>query len=83
MGQQLENMILDLLELLFSIPFAPHKSETLKHMSVKLDLLKVLFRLAKDTHSISTGKYLEFQTQLQEIGKMLGGWMRAAKMKES
>lgn len=76
-------MILDILELLFSIPNAPNKSEILKHMSVKLDLLKVLFRLAKDTQSLSTGKYLELQTKLQEIGKMLGGWIRATKIKET
>lgn len=51
-------------------------------MSIRLDLLKVLLRLAKDTQSISTNKYMELQTILQEIGKMLGGWIRATRTKE-
>jgi hypothetical protein len=79
LGQRLENTIIDILELLFTIPFSPTKSVILEHMSMKLDLLKVLFRLAKDTQSISTNKYLELQTILQEIGRMLGGWIRASK----
>ena len=51
-------------------------------MSVKVDLLKVLLRLAKDTQSISEGRYLNLQEMLQEIGKMLGGWIRATKQTE-
>lgn len=79
LGQRLENTIIDILGLLFAIPFSPTKSTVLEQMSVKLDLLKVLLRLAKDTQSISTNKYVELQTILQEIGKMLGGWIRATK----
>lgn len=77
LGQRLENTVIDILELLFAIPFSPTRSAILEHMSIKLDLLKVLLRLAKDTQSISTNKYIELQIILQEIGKMLGGWMRA------
>lgn len=79
LGQRLENTVIDILELLFTIPNSPTKSTILEQMSIKLDLLKVLLRLAKDTQSISTNKYLELQTMLQEIGKMLGGWIRASK----
>lgn len=82
LGQRLENTIVDILELLFSIPSSQTKITVLKQMSIKLDLLKVLLRLAKDTMSISTNKYMELQTILQEIGKMLGGWMKATKQTE-
>lgn len=82
LGTRLENMIIDILEMLFSIPSSQTKSTVLKQMSIKLDLLKVLLRLAKDTRSISTNKYMELQTILQEIGKMLGGWMKATKQTE-
>ncbi|MBI3385710.1 four helix bundle protein [Candidatus Gottesmanbacteria bacterium] len=71
------------MELLFAIPFVPSKLNILEKMSVKIDLLKVLLRLAKDTRAISTGKYIELQATLQEIGKMLGGWMRATRIKET
>lgn len=61
---------------------SPNKLETLQAMSVKVDLLKVLLRLAKDTQAISHGKYLTLQEMLQEIGKMLGGWIRTTKQAE-
>ena len=82
LGQRIEQTILDLLELLFSIPLATNRLPILKQMSIKTDLLKTLLRLSKDTHSLSTGRYLELQAILQEIGKMLGGWMRATKQQE-
>jgi hypothetical protein len=81
LGQRLENTILDLFELLFAIPFSSNKRTILEHMSVKLDLLKVLLRLAKDTQCFSTNKYVELQAMLHEIGKMLGGWIRATNNK--
>lgn len=70
---------MDVLELLFTVPIAPSKIATLEQMSVKIDLLKILLRLAKDTKALSSGRYIELQSALQEIGKMLGGWLRASK----
>lgn len=52
-------------------------------MSVKVDLLKVLLRLAKDTKALSSGSYLTLQDMLQEIGKMLGGWIKATQQVRS
>ena len=81
LGQRIEVVILDLFELLFTVQFSQEKLKTLEQMSVKTDLLKVLLRLAKDTKAISSGKYIELQAILQEIGKMLGGWLRATRTK--
>ena len=36
----------------------------------------MLVRLAKDQKSLSTKAYLDLQAYLQEIGKMLGGWLK-------
>lgn len=79
LGQKLDNLTLEIFELLFSIPLIPKKAETLHQISVKLDLLKILLRLAKDSQALTNKNYLELQSTLQEIGKMLGGWMRATK----
>lgn len=79
MGQKLDNITLEILELLFSVPAAQNKIITLQQISIKLDLLKVLLRIAKDSQAINNKNYLELETILQEIGRMLGGWIRAAK----
>jgi len=65
--------------LLFAISLSNNKTVTLQQISVKVDLLKVLLRFSKDTQSITDKKYLELQALLQEIGKMLGGWIRSTK----
>lgn len=79
MGQKLDNLTLDIFELLFSISYSENKSLILNRISAKLDLIKVLLRLAKDSLCLTDKKYLELQTILQEIGRMLGGWIKAAK----
>jgi len=65
--------------LLFSVPNSNNKTETLYKISNKIDLLKILLRLAKDTQAFTNKSYLELSEMLQEIGKMLGGWIRATK----
>lgn len=79
LGLRLDNISLDIFELLLSIPLAADKQAKLKTISTKLDVLKVLLRLTKDTKAMSNSDYLTLQTSLQEIGKMLGGWLRYTK----
>lgn len=81
LGQKLDNLTLEIFELLFSIPQTQNRIPILQQMSVKLDLLKVLLRLSKDTQALTSKNCLELQLMLQEIGKMLGGWIRSAKQK--
>ena len=79
LGQKLDNITLEIFELLFSIPQSENKTVLLKNISTKLDLLKVLLRVAKDSQALSNKDYLSLQAYLQEIGRMLGGWIRTAK----
>ena len=79
MGQKVDNITLEIFELLFSVTNNDNKTETLYKISNKIDLLKILLRLAKDTLALTNKNYLELQEMLQEIGKMLGGWIRATK----
>ncbi len=53
------------------------KLTSLKQASIKLDSLKLLVRLCKNCKCISNNAYLQMESQTQEIGKMLGGWMRS------
>ena len=46
-------------------------------------MLKIFIRLLKDVDAIKNKDYLLMQTQIQEIGKMLGGWIKAPEKKSS
>ena len=53
------------------------KYQILQQASSKLDMLKVFIRLAGDVKILSDSRYIKCQNQIQEIGKMLGGWMKS------
>ncbi|MEK9178218.1 MAG: diversity-generating retroelement protein Avd [Patescibacteria group bacterium] len=78
LGQKCELVLLDLLEaiILAGNLSKQEKLPILKQASLKVDILKVLFRLGKDLKIVDNKKYLVFEGYLQEIGKMLGGWIK-------
>jgi len=84
LGQRLENVTLDVLESFFMIPKTKgiEKISHLNKASAKLEVLKVFVRLAKDNKALDNKKYLQLEQMLVEIGKMLGGWIRASQEKE-
>jgi len=51
----------------------------LEKADAKLEIIKILLRLAKDTQCLDNRKYLHLESLLQEIGKMLGGWIKHTK----
>ena len=81
LGQKLDALTLHILELLLSTTENQNKILILQQISIKLDLLKILLRLSKDVKSISEKNYLSAQELLQEIGRMLGGWIKSQNAK--
>lgn len=77
--QKCENTTLALLESLIETSHrkGTDRVQSLYVISNKLDLLKVLIRLSKETRTIDDRQYLEIQAIIQEIGKMVGGWIKS------
>src|SRR5574338_1403986 len=77
--QKCENTALDLIEAVIETSHqkGQQRLNLLYIISNKLDLLKVLIRLAKETRTIDNTQYLAIQAILQEIGKMVGGWIKS------
>ena len=57
------------------------KLSLLNKISVKVDLLRVFIRLAHETKAINSKRYISLQEILDEIGRMLGGWIKNVKGK--
>jgi hypothetical protein len=53
------------------------KANLLNLASVKLNMLRLFIRLLKDTKALDSKKYILLQTIIDEIGRMLGGWIRS------
>jgi hypothetical protein len=78
LGQKIESLTLEILELCFKITYSAktEKIQLLKSVDAKVHLLKNLIRLAQEIKALDNKKYLMLQEQLQEIGKMIGGWIK-------
>ena len=81
LGHELKILNLQLIELLIEAESAKKdwKAPLVEKASAKLGLLKIFIRLAFDLKIIDQSKYIKLQEQLQEIGRMLGGWIKSLK----
>jgi four helix bundle protein len=79
LGQHIENTVLELLEGIIEANSEKNKALYLKKLSVKLDKLRILVRLSKDFKFISLRQYKFVSGIINEIGKMLGGWIKSVK----
>ncbi len=78
-GQKTESLLLDVLTLTvtaYHTKDSHHKKEILSEANMSLECAKITIRLAKDVKAIEQHWYVQYEGRLQEIGKMLGGWMR-------
>lgn len=78
-----ENVILETLEYLLQAGQVqgPQKLLALERASLKLNLLRFFVRLLKETRAIDPKKYVVLQQMIDEIGRMLGGWIRSTAAK--
>jgi len=76
LGQQIENTVLEILKGIIEANQERNKVPYLKQISVNLDKLRILIRLSKDLKFISIRQYQFAAEKINEIGKMLGGWIK-------
>ena len=78
-----ENLIVDLIELLLEAGYTKggNKLVLLDKSSVKLNTLRFFIRLMKETKVFDLKKYTTLQEKIDEIGRMLGGWIRSSSAK--
>lgn len=79
--QRAESILLDLVQCILSASqlSKSQKLPALEDASLKLNFLRVFIRMMKDVKAIDNKKYLVLQEYIDEIGRMLGGWIRSTK----
>jgi hypothetical protein len=72
-----------MLELLFEASYVDRsrKGGLLEKTSAKLNLIRFFIRLMKDTKTFDMKKYTNLQLIVDEIGRMIGGWLRSSQQK--
>lgn len=79
--QRCENLSLDIIEgiLLASQISKKEKLSVLEKISLKLNFLRIFLRLSKETKALDIKKYIKVEQVVDEIGRMLGGWLKSVK----
>ncbi|HEY4520688.1 MAG TPA: four helix bundle protein [Candidatus Paceibacterota bacterium] len=78
LGLELDSLFINTIKNVF---IASYKSRDKKliHLtkaSEELDLLKLLLRVAWEIKALDNKKYIALSEKLNEVGKMLGGWIK-------
>jgi len=74
--QKIEDSLLELLSMVVMARKADGDLEYLEKADQELEKLRVFMRLSKDLEFISIVLYEDSSEKLDEIGKLLGGWMK-------
>lgn len=77
-GRKIDWTFLEVSELCFTASYLSPESKIIllgKAIS-KLDVLKFFLQIAWENKLIPNEKYIELSKQLEEVGRMLGGWKR-------
>jgi hypothetical protein len=79
LGSSTEQTTLSLLEQLLMAKHAPksHKAGFLVRAQAQLETLRFKLRLYLELKLANETRILQLQAQLQEIGRMLGGWLKS------
>lgn len=77
--QRIENTTLNVLQSIIQANHESNKSDALKHASIELEKLRILLRLSKELKFMSIQEYENFSQFTTEIGRMIGGWIKAEK----
>lgn len=81
--QHCENTTLQTLEGRIRVGYTPQDARTqqLIAVGINIDLLRVFLRLSVDIKTVPQKKILPLQEKLDEIGRMIGGWIKSTKQK--
>ena len=76
LGDRMERLVLDVLELLIEAVYTREKRDMLRRAGIQIEKLRYLVRASKDLQFLSVQQYEFVSRQIDEVGRMVGGWHR-------
>ena len=77
-GERMDNLALDCIELCLEAIYQPAagKRAPLKRLNLQLEKLRIFWRMVSDKKWISLNQLAFVVTKIDEIGRMVGGWLK-------
>ncbi len=76
LGQQIQNQMLEIGKMIVHANKLKQKRGKLYEIDIELEKLRLMMRLAKDLGLISVKRYGILCERTDEIGRLLGGWLK-------
>jgi len=77
LGDRIQNTALDTLERLIEATFSRQRQQHLAVANLDLEKLRFFFRLSTELQLIDPRRYEFAARSIDEIGRLVGGWIRA------
>ena len=77
LGERLEAVLLEVLELTVEAAFTHNKRAALQKANLRLEVVKHLWRLALELQTVALRQYEHGVRLLDDLGRQLGGWLKA------
>jgi hypothetical protein len=78
LAARVQNAAFDFYEAIVAASLGKKKAESLEQADIELQRLRLYLRLCQRMEYFSRGQYEHVFKMVEEIGKLLGGWMRKA-----
>lgn len=78
LGDRIVNHLYDILEKLVDARYSRQRFPILKHVNLALEKLRMLLRIASEMKAISIKAYGNATAHANDVGVMVGGWMKSA-----
>lgn len=76
LGDRIQSAALDVIDGLVDATYSKDNRVALKRVNLLLQKLRFLFRLATDLHLLDLRRYEHAARSLDEIGRLVGGWLK-------
>ncbi len=75
-SNRVDNLSLDIMEWIVDARYSTKKKEILRRIDLGMGRLRVLLRLCHEKHYLDNKGYEFASKQINEAGKMVGGWRK-------
>jgi 23S rRNA-intervening sequence protein len=77
LGERIERNLYSLLETLIQAKYTKNRQRLLEQANLTLEVLRFQMRLAKDLQCLKVNSYGFASKAIDEIGRLVGGWLRS------
>ena len=82
LGDRIQTTALDMIEGIVEATYTRNRGPILRRVNLSLEKLRILFRMSMDLEYMNMKRYEHASRNLDEIGRLIGGWLKKSRAQE-